>query len=95
MPVADDGLELARMLLAGNYDGVVALFDPVLSERLPATTLQTNWEGVRRSRLGPGEVQIGQPTVAVHVPLEGAGPVRIDSYYDADGRISGLWFRWT
>lgn len=92
--------QLVDDLAAGNFAAVVSHFDATMQEQLPAQTLQQVWASLGEqagsyvSRQQASVEQLQSGLIAVYVPCTFEHTnLEAKVVYDADGKVSGLFFQ--
>jgi beta-lactamase regulating signal transducer with metallopeptidase domain/tetratricopeptide (TPR) repeat protein len=92
------GRGFLKLLIDEKYDDAVKDFDATVSQQMPATTLKQTWQQIL-SQAGKFQKELGirqQQFLASKIVLLTCqfekGPLDVKVVYDAEKKISGLWF---
>lgn len=94
-----EGVGVVEKIAAGDFAGVVAMFDATMTSALPEATLRQTWEGLtsqvgayREHGAARSATEMGFGVVYVPCTFE-RGSLTAKVVFDSQGKISGLFFQ--
>ncbi len=92
------GRGFLKLLIDEKYDDAVKDFDATVSQQMPAATLKQTWQqilsqaGKFQKELGIRQQQLLASKIVLLTCQFEKGPLDVKVVYDAEKKISGLWF---